>query len=82
MEDKKILTQQEIALVAKRELAKRILEKRKILADEVYFFENYVYIENKSGDVSERSILFKMFDEQKRALKEIERKSTRLNSSH
>lgn len=71
MEDKKILTQQEIALVAKRELAKRILEKRKILADEVYFFENYVYIENKSGDVSERSILFEMFDEQKRALKEI-----------
>lgn len=71
MEDKKILTQQEIALVAKRELAKRVLEKRKMLADEVYFFENYVYIENKSGDVSERSILFKMFDEQKRALKEI-----------
>ena len=68
---RKFSTQQEIALVAKRELAKRILEKRKILADEVYFFENYVYIENKSGDVSERSILFKMFDEQKRALKEI-----------
>ena len=41
------------------------------MRDEVYFFENYVFIENKSGDVTQRSILFKMFDEQKRALQEI-----------
>lgn len=74
MEEKRILTQQDIhAIIAKREL-----EKRKIKDDRVYFFENYVYIENKDGkSVKDRSILFKLFPEQLRALDEIVR--NRLN---
>ena len=65
------LTKQELAIAARREL-RRELETRRIRDDEVYFFENYVYIENKDGKTpEERSILFKMFPEQKRALKEI-----------
>lgn len=57
-------------------LATRELERRKIIRDIEYFFENYMYIENKSGKTpDERSVLFKMFPEQKRVLKEIEENS-------
>lgn len=51
---------------------KRAVEKRKILEDLRYFIENYVHIENKDGKTpEERSILFKLFPEQLRALDEI-----------
>lgn len=60
-----------LALAARQEMARRELEKRKIKDDEVYFFENYVHIENKSGNIEERSVLFHLFPEQRRVLKEI-----------
>ena len=54
----------------------RELERRKIIRDIEYFFENYMYIENKDGKTpDERSVLFKMFPEQLRVLKEIEENS-------
>ena len=66
----KKLTQQDLVI---RELATRELERRKMIRDVEYFLENYVHIENKDNSFSEsRSILFKLFDEQRRALKEIE----------
>lgn len=65
--EQKVSNKQILALMAQREQ-----ERRKIRNDEVYFFENYIYIENKDGKTpEERSILFKLFPEQKRALKEI-----------
>lgn len=64
--NKPLSQEQVVAMLSRREI-----ERRKILRDEVYFFENYVYIENKDGAVNERSILFKMFPEQKRVLQEI-----------
>lgn len=64
--------QQRLALAARAELARRELETRKLLGDLKYFIENYVYIENKSGKTpDERSILFKLFPEQLRAIDEI-----------
>lgn len=73
MQQKDKLTNAEQQEVAKRELIGRELKKRAIIMDIVYFLENYVYIENKSGNVAEeRSILFKLFPEQKRVLQEIE----------
>ena len=65
------LTKQELAIAARRELARRELETRRIRDDEIYFFENYIHIENKSGNIEERSVLFKLFPEQRRVLKEI-----------
>lgn len=67
MAEQKKLTPEQIRSI----LYTRELERRKMIRDEVYFFENYVHIENKSGDITQRSVLFKMFDEQKRALREI-----------
>jgi len=64
---KKLTEEQIFAIMCKREL-----ERRHMMEDEVYFFENYIKIENKSGKTpDERSILFKLFPEQKRVLKEI-----------
>ncbi len=54
-------------------MLKQLVEKKRMLADIEYFIENYVYIENKEGASNDdRSILFKMFPEQKRVLREIE----------
>ena len=53
-------------------LGRELETRRKIRDDLKYFIENYVYIENKDGSTpEERSILFKMFPEQLRALDEI-----------
>ncbi len=71
---KRQLTEQDILAIR----ARRELERRKMMRDKVYFFENYVYIENKDGKTpDERSCLFKLFPEQKRALQEIQ--DNRLN---
>ena len=71
---KRQLTEQDILAIR----ARRELERRKMMRDKVYFFENYVYIENKDGKTpDERSCLFKLFPEQKRALEEIQ--NNRLN---
>ncbi|GEM_PF-968048 len=61
--------QDHLALI---KLSKRLIEKNKMLSDLIYFMENYVYIENKSGKTpQDRSILFKLFPEQLRAIDEI-----------
>lgn len=67
MADKKLTPEQIRSILYTREL-----ERRKMMRDKVYFIENYVYIENKDGGVNERSILFKLFPEQQRVLKEID----------
>lgn len=68
---KQLTQEQAFAVVARREL-----ERRKMMRDITYFFENYMYIENKDGKTPEtRNVLFKMFPEQKRALAEIEANS-------
>lgn len=66
MADKKLTPEQIRSILYTREL-----ERRKMMRDKVYFIENYVYIENKDGGVNERSILFKLFPEQQRVIKEI-----------
>lgn len=69
MAKEKQLTQEQIRSI----LYTREWERRKIVRDKEYFIENYVYIENKGGSTpDDRSILFKMFPEQKRVLKEID----------
>jgi hypothetical protein len=65
--DKKLTPEQIRSILYTREL-----ERRKMMRDKVYFIENYVYIENKDGGANERSILFKLFPEQQRVLKEID----------
>lgn len=68
----KLTEQQQLAIAARQELARRELERRKIKNDLKYFIQNYVYIENKDGKTpEERSILFKLFPEQLRALDEM-----------
>lgn len=67
MADKKLTPEQIRSILYTREL-----ERRKMMRDKVYFIENYVYIENKDGGANERSILFKLFPEQQRVLKEID----------
>jgi len=68
----KLTEQQQLAIAARQELARRELERRKIKNDLKYFIHNYVYIENKDGKTpEERSILFKLFPEQLRALDEM-----------
>ena len=68
-EEKSILEQ--LPLWQRKIISTREIQRRKMMSDEIFFFENFVFIENKSGKTAdERSILFKMFDEQKkRALK-------------
>ena len=66
------LTPEQLAVEAKRIWYTREYERRQMMRDKVYFIENYVYIENKDGATpEERSILFKLFPEQTRALDEI-----------
>lgn len=65
----KKLSQDEVLKI----LAQREFLRRKMMSNEVYFFENYIYIENKDGKTEqERSCLFNMFPEQKRVLQEIQ----------
>lgn len=53
-------------------MLKQVVEKKLMLSDYKYFTENYVYIENKDGkSPEERSVLFKLFPEQLRAIDEI-----------
>lgn len=72
MAKEKQLTQEKaFEIVARREI-----ERRKIIKEIEFFFENYMFIENKDGKTpEERSVLFKMFPEQKRVLKEINENS-------
>ena len=73
-EEKSILEQ--LPLWQRKIISTREMERRRITRDITYFFENYMYIENKDGKTpEERSVLFKMFPEQKRVLKEIEENS-------
>lgn len=68
------LTPEQLAVESKRIWYTREYERRKMMRDKVYFIENYVYIENKGGTTpDDRSILFKMFPEQQRVLKEIDK---------
>jgi len=56
---------------AKRELARRELERRKIRDDDFYFVENYVWIENKEDTETTNKVLFKLWEEQKQAWRDI-----------
>lgn len=73
MRGKTTLTQEEQQELILKEIASRELRKRVIKSDKIYFMENFMYIENKSGTTpQDRSILFKLFPEQHRVLKEID----------
>jgi hypothetical protein len=76
LSDKEKSILEQMPLWQRKIISTREMERRKIVRDITYFFENYMFIENKDGKTpEERSVLFKMFPEQKRVLEEIESKS-------